>query len=119
MTDVRNTEMLSDSTATSMKRGLVLAAALLLGISTLPAIAAAESTAVKLQQMSLPDAAGKVTPLFPKEQQAEVTIVCFLGSECPLAQLYGPRLQNLPASMKLGRFALLGLTATCRILAKM
>lgn len=111
MTNMKNTEMLRSSTAISMKCGGVLAVALLIGTVTLPAVATAKSMAEKLQQISLPDAAGKVTPLFADEKQAEVTIVCFLGSECPLAQLYGPRLQKLASGYKDGQVRVIGINS--------
>lgn len=40
------------------------------------------------------DAAGKVTAVNTQTQK-QLTVVCFLGTECPLARQYGPRLNTL------------------------
>ena len=42
----------------------------------------------------LVDAAGNVIEV-AAQSQAQLTVVCFLGTECPLARLYAPRLNNL------------------------
>lgn len=42
----------------------------------------------------LKDAAGKLTEVVPQSKK-QLTVVCFLGTECPLARQYGPRLNQL------------------------
>ncbi|WP_010585754.1 redoxin domain-containing protein [Schlesneria paludicola] len=42
----------------------------------------------------LVDATGHVTEIVP-EAKPRLTVVCFLGTECPLARQYGPRLNQL------------------------
>lgn len=42
----------------------------------------------------LKDAAGKVTAV-AAQAKPQLTVVCFLGTECPLARQYGPRLNKL------------------------
>lgn len=42
----------------------------------------------------LPSTKGDLVELFG-DPSAKLTVVCFLGTECPLAKLYGPRLQTL------------------------
>ncbi len=37
---------------------------------------------------------GEVIPI-PMKMPPRLTVLCFLGAECPLARLYGPRLQKL------------------------
>ena len=46
---------------------------------------------VEIARLQLRDTAGK--PIQP--QPAKLTVYCFLGTQCPLARLYGPRLQRL------------------------
>ncbi|HBL44358.1 MAG TPA: hypothetical protein DDZ90_13285, partial [Planctomycetaceae bacterium] len=42
----------------------------------------------------LPTASGETVEL-SKSPDQKVTVVCFLGAECPLARLYGPKLNEL------------------------
>ncbi|EDL58983.1 hypothetical protein [Gimesia maris] len=42
----------------------------------------------------LPTTSGETVEL-KKQPDQKVTVVCFLGAECPLARLYGPRLNEL------------------------
>ncbi|WP_373651311.1 redoxin domain-containing protein [Schlesneria sp. DSM 10557] len=43
---------------------------------------------------SLTDLSGNAVEVSPREK-ARLTVVCFLGTECPLARLYAPRLSQL------------------------
>lgn len=45
----------------------------------------------------LPTVEGGIVELTEKPQQ-KVTVVCFLGAECPLARLYGPKLNQMAAA---------------------
>ncbi|WP_339727843.1 redoxin domain-containing protein [uncultured Gimesia sp.] len=45
----------------------------------------------------LPTVDGKIVELTEKPQQ-KLTVVCFLGAECPLARLYGPKLNAMSAA---------------------
>ena len=40
------------------------------------------------------DSSGKVTEVAPQSKR-QFTVVCFLGTECPLARYYGPRLNQM------------------------
>lgn len=53
---------------------------------------AAEQTNIPSFQLS--DPAGTVTEVAARSKP-QITVVCFLGTECPLARLYGPRLSQL------------------------
>ncbi len=53
----------------------------------------------QVEQLRLPDASGEVIKV-TFQDDAELTVVCFLGTECPLAKLYGPRLQTMAESLK-------------------
>ena len=62
---------------------------------------AAEATspaaiAAKVSQTLLPTTDGTIVRLLDPAE-AEWTVVCFLGTECPLAKVYGPRLNRLSA----------------------
>jgi hypothetical protein len=53
-----------------------------------------------LASLRLPtSAAGKNVPLFDPAA-AKLHVICFLGTECPLARLYGPRLTALDAQLR-------------------
>ncbi|TWU60746.1 hypothetical protein Poly51_10270 [Rubripirellula tenax] len=45
-----------------------------------------------VKPFSLPDINGEIVTVSP-DDAADFTVLCFLGTECPLARLYGPRLQ--------------------------
>ncbi len=47
-------------------------------------------------ELRLPTVDGKIVEFTQKSPQ-QLTVVCFLGAECPLARLYGPRLNKLAA----------------------
>ncbi|MGI9473495.1 MAG: thioredoxin family protein, partial [Rubripirellula sp.] len=47
-----------------------------------------------IADFSLPTVDGNTVSL-SKDPSIKLTVVCFLGTECPLAKLYGPRLQQL------------------------
>ena len=75
---------------------LVLTLAFVSGISRQIVFAneAAENADVSsVSAFRLADAAGKVTEIKPQSEQ-RLTVVCFLGTECPLARYYGPRLSK-------------------------
>lgn len=70
---------------TAAALGLVMAA---LGTARAQA---ANGQPVPLRNLPLRDSEGNRIVLPP----AELTVVCFLGTECPLARLYGPRLEAM------------------------
>ncbi len=78
----------------------LLALLLLLGWSMAAGqLAAAEPSSAadevsELTPASLPAPDGELVPLFDSSE-AKVTVVCFLGTECPLAKVYGPRLNDM------------------------
>lgn len=47
-----------------------------------------------LRRFQLTDAAGKVHEVAPQSKK-QLTVICFLGTQCPLARQYGPRLNTL------------------------
>lgn len=47
-----------------------------------------------LYELQLPVVGGSVAQVLPRDQ-AGLSVFCFLGAECPLAKLYGPRLQRM------------------------
>ena len=47
-----------------------------------------------IPQFQLIDAAGNVTKVAAQSKK-QLTVVCFLGTECPLARYYGPRLSGI------------------------
>ena len=47
-----------------------------------------------IPEFQLVDATGKVTNV-SKQTKGPLTVVCFLGTECPLARYYGPRLSGI------------------------
>ena len=48
---------------------------------------------IAVKDFSLPSADGTTIRLL--DDQTEFQVVCFLGTECPLAKIYGPRLQEM------------------------
>ena len=47
-------------------------------------------------------------------QESKLVVVAFLGAECPLAKLYGPRLQKLADSYESDQVTFLGVNANCQ-----
>ncbi len=73
-------------------------------------IDAAESSRVgtKIADFSLKNQFGKEYSL-AELKEADVVVVTFLGAECPLAKLYGPRLADLAKKFKGPKVAFLGI----------
>ncbi|MEZ6087518.1 MAG: redoxin domain-containing protein [Pirellulaceae bacterium] len=64
-----------------------------------------------LADVRLPISAdGKSVPLFDPSN-AKLHVVCFLGTECPLARLYGPRLAALDAELRDAGVRVLGVNS--------
>src|SRR5260221_447888 len=59
-----------------------------------PMIASAADVGGRIEPFTLPDIHGRDRSLV-EFSQSDVVVVAFLGAECPLARLYGPRLQEL------------------------
>lgn len=72
---------------------------LLLMISCSVCFAGEGDVADSLLQFSLRDIDGESVELKPSEDQ-RITVICFLGAECPVARLYGSRLQQLAEEFK-------------------
>jgi peroxiredoxin/mono/diheme cytochrome c family protein len=79
-----------------MKRTLLLLAALALTTHTLWAEQATSPVGRKVADFSLEDYRGTKHSL-TEFTQGRATVIAFLGTECPLAKLYGPRLAELAA----------------------
>ncbi|MEQ8634791.1 redoxin domain-containing protein [Gimesia maris] len=58
----------------------------------------------------LPTTSGETVEL-KKQPDHKVTVVCFLGAECPLARLYGPRLNELQESYRSRGVRLIGVNS--------
>ncbi|MEW4490072.1 redoxin domain-containing protein [Thalassoglobus sp. JC818] len=71
----------------------------LLVIMLSQALWAEEPPSASLHDLSLPGVNGKLVSVLGEESDS-VSVVCFLGSECPLARLYGPRLDALSEKWK-------------------
>ena len=56
------------------------------------------SSAFALDSFQLPNIDNESVEVAPKENG--LTVVCFLGTECPLAKLYAPRLNDLAAQFE-------------------
>lgn len=76
----------------TMRETIVLGLCLCLYALGAAGIAQAEDATRAVASFSLP-AANNTQISLP--QQADAVVVCFLGTECPLARLYAPRLQKL------------------------
>lgn len=74
-----------------------LCALALLGTSSLLAETKNKSSQDASHTFRLPTAQGKVVEL-TAEPESKATVVCFLGAECPLARLYGPKLNEMQAA---------------------
>ncbi|KAA0139039.1 redoxin domain-containing protein [Gimesia chilikensis] len=74
-----------------------LCALALLGTSSLLAETKTKSSQDASHTFRLPTAQGKVVEL-SAEPESKATVVCFLGAECPLARLYGPKLNEMQAA---------------------
>ena len=59
-----------------------------------PAIASAADVGGRIEPFTLPDIHGRDRSL-AEFAKSDIVVVAFLGAECPLARLYGPRLQEL------------------------
>lgn len=51
---------------------------------------------------------------FPLPDQPRLTVLCFLGTECPLARLYGPRLARLSQHYQSHEVRFLGVNSNCQ-----
>ncbi len=71
----------------------------LLGLVLATGSAFAEETKSSFDELQLRDSYGNVQTL-GKLAEKEFTVVAFLGTECPLAKLYGPRLRQLSDRFK-------------------
>lgn len=63
----------------------------------------------KIESFSLPDTYGKPRSLDEFKDQA--VVVAFIGTECPLAKTYAPRLQQLAEEFAAGGVAFIGIDA--------
>ena len=62
---------------------------------------------------SLQDFRGKEHSL-EDHRESKLVVIAFLGAECPLAKLYGPRLQSLANSYESSEVAFLGINSNCQ-----
>jgi peroxiredoxin len=64
----------------------------------------------RMAGFQLIDAAGNVTAVNARTQK-QLTVVCFLGTECPLARQYGPRLNALATEFTAPRVRFIGVNS--------
>ncbi|WP_161604282.1 redoxin domain-containing protein [Roseiconus nitratireducens] len=64
----------------------------------------------QIESFTLPDYLGRDVSLADFKQHQAI-VVCFLGTECPLAKFYGPRLQALSQAMANRGVAFIGINA--------
>ncbi|MFO0945718.1 MAG: redoxin domain-containing protein [Planctomycetota bacterium] len=90
---------------------------LLIGLSLLPASLAAnaressvETTGRRIQPFSLRDCRGTIHSL-DEFKDSPLLVVAFLGTECPLAKLYAPRLASLQREFSARGVAFLGINS--------
>ena len=67
---------------------------LLVASSVSADVASPERQPVDIDSFSLRDYRGKLFS-FSDDQDSPIVVLAFLGTECPLAKLYGPRLQEI------------------------
>ena len=70
--------------------------------------AAGELPAIPAFQLT--DAAGKATDVAAQSKK-QLTVICFLGTECPLARQYGPRLNKLATEFAANDVRFLGVNS--------
>jgi peroxiredoxin len=80
------------------------------GLAQVPVVPPDASTAASLTKMALPTVDGASYKL-ANIHDSKFTVVCFLGTECPLAQLYGPRLVRLYEQFRNQQVEFLGVSS--------
>src|SRR5262245_32263820 len=75
-----------------------------------PAVQLAAAEATKIDGFTLPDTYGRERTL-AEFNTSPLRVVAFLGAECPLARLYGPRLQELCDEYSAKGVAFIGIDA--------
>ncbi|HTM52533.1 MAG TPA: redoxin domain-containing protein, partial [Pirellulales bacterium] len=83
--------------------------ALALGTVLLTPVFAAD-VGSKIEPFSLPDIHGRDRAL-DELSDKQIVVVAFLGCECPLTRLYGPRLQELADEYAAKNVAIVGIDA--------
>src|SRR5262245_46281315 len=90
-----------------------LASILALAIGLVGSAGASEATGTpigrQVESFSLPDVHGKPHAL--RDYQGKVVVLVFLGTECPLARKYAPRLHDLAGEFAAKDVAFLGIDA--------
>ena len=78
---------------------------LVLVVASLIAVAAADAKDPGvIEPFTLAGLKANLKVVFPETQPKQLTVLCFLGTECPLAKLYAGRLQKLADEFKSVRF---------------
>ncbi len=77
-------------------KSMILLCVFVFGFTTAFAVEAIRSPLGHVASFTLTTIAGDAVSL--DQSDAELTVLCFLGTECPLAKLYGPRLQTMSDS---------------------
>ena len=73
----------------------------------------AERIGKPVANFTLQDFRGKQHSL-DGHKESKLVVIAFLGTECPLAKLYGPRLQSLANSYELSEVAFVGINSNCQ-----
>ncbi len=73
----------------------ILAALLLLSVGVQAAHCQTPVSTERVSSLSLPTCDGSTVALLRDDVDVKLHVLCFLGTECPLARIYGPRLQRM------------------------
>lgn len=87
----------------SLRLSVGLAMLLLVG----PSVSSAENPL----SFSTRTIAGEPLRLDAEEQQSQLTVVCFLGADCPMARIYGPRLNDLADEFESANVRVIGINS--------
>ena len=86
---------------------VLMTLAILIGVQPRPVPAAPPQTVAPFR---LPDTRGEVVELGYQDTDPW-TVICFLGTECPLAKLYGPRLARLAKEFESRQVRFIGINS--------
>ncbi|MEO2045960.1 MAG: redoxin domain-containing protein [Pirellulales bacterium] len=89
---------------------LLVLTALAVGATTILNAATASMSSLALPATALPTTTG-TDYRFEQDSNATLRVICFLGTECPLAQLYGPRLVKMANDFQNRGVAFLGVNS--------
>src|ERR1700680_3635507 len=92
-----------------ISRAAIAVAAICLASSCAAADAAGTPIGQTVDDFSLPDYHGKTYSL--ADYEGKLVVLAFIGTECPLAKIYAPKLRDLAAEFEKQGVAFLGIDA--------